>query len=812
MAYCPLAAGTHLGHYRILSPLGAGGMGEVYLAEDTKLDRRVALKVLPAQYTQDEDRLRRFVQEAKAASALNHPNIITIHEIGEAQAGHFIVMELVQGRTLREMIGKHHSLDALASLGTQIAKALAVAHAAGITHRDIKPENLMARDDGYVKVLDFGLARLAPAHSLADAETRDGTRAGTLLGTFRYMSPEQACGETAASASDIFSLGLVFYELATGQHPFKAETVIGTLHAITSESPLPPSRLNPANSFALDALILRMLEKNVDLRPTAVEVAQTLDELRDHRSSAQLQRPVATAIARHTVGREPERTELRSAFASVLNGRGQLLCVAGEPGIGKTTLVEDFLLELAADNQGTIARGRCSERLAGTDAYLPLLEALDSLLQGGSNPAMARVMKEIAPTWYAQVVSLSGASEESARLLAEVKAASQERMKRELANFLQAIAHARPLVLFFDDLHWADVSTIDVISFLAGKFSVIRVLIVVTYRPSDMLLAKHPFLQIKPDLQARGVCRELLLEFLNEAEIAKYLALEFPGHRFPSEFSHLIHAKTEGSPLFMTDLLRYLRDSGVIALEANTQEAGEPRWTLAQVLPDIDRELPQSVRGMIERKIAQLSDEDRTLLTAASVQGYRFDSAVVAQALTLGADEVEERLEKLERVFAFVTLTSEAEFPNRTLTLAVSVCPRALSKRVVDRAPSHPQGDAQPRGGAGVGRIRRGTNRERGHRTGVVVGSGAGVRARWRLLPAGSAQCRAGQCASRSGAPCRAWAGCFAQVAGHGGTQRAGTRPAIGAGVLVAVRPELGCARGRRCLYAGTAAVSGDGQ
>lgn len=450
MAYRPLAAGTQLGHYQILSPLGAGGMGEVYLAEDTRLDRKVALKVLPAQYTQDEDRLRRFVQEAKAASALNHPNIITIHEIGEAQAGHFIVMELVQGRTLREMIGEHLSPDALASLGTQIAKALAVAHAAGITHRDIKPENLMARDDGYVKVLDFGLARLAPTHSLSDAETRGATRPGTLVGTMRYMSPEQACAETIASASDIFSLGLVFYELATGQHPFKAETVIGTLHAITSQSPLPPSRLNPASSSALDALILRMLEKTVGLRPTAVEVARALHELSDHRSTRQLHRPVTAPIARHSVGRELERAELRSAFTAALNGRGQLLCVAGEPGIGKTTLVEDFLAELAADNQGTIARGRCSERLAGTEAYLPLLEALESLLQGGSNPAMARVMKQIAPTWYAQVVPLSGESEESARLLAEVKAASQERMKRELANFLQSVAHPRPLVFFFD--------------------------------------------------------------------------------------------------------------------------------------------------------------------------------------------------------------------------------------------------------------------------------------------------------------------------------------------------------------------------
>ncbi len=382
---------------------------------------------------------------------------------------------------------------------------------------------------------------------------------------------------------------------------------------------------------------------------------------------------VASATQRHTVGREQERNELLAAFNAAKDGRGSLVCVAGEPGIGKTTLVEDFLTELTTKDQCTIARGRCSERLAGTEAYLPLLEALESLLAADvgqvSNLPHIEKMKQLAPTWYAQVAPLSGESDESARLLAEVKAASQERMKRELSSFLTAVAESQPLVMFFDDLHWADVSTIDLLSFLAGKFDTLRVLIVVTYRPSDMLLAKHPFLQIKPDLQARGYCRELQLEFLNEAEIAQYLSLEFPQHRFPAEFPQLIHAKTEGSPLFMADLVRYLRDRGVIALQDSPQDAGVPRWMLAQTLPDIERELPESVRGMIERKIAQLSEDDRKLLICASVQGYEFDSAVVAQALKLEADEVEERLEKLERVFAFVKLVSEAEFPNRTLTL-----------------------------------------------------------------------------------------------------------------------------------------------
>jgi len=1210
---------TTLSHYRIISKLGAGGMGEVWLAEDTRLKRKVALKLLPAELTSDADRVRRFEQEAQAASALSHPNIITVYDIGECEAGRFIVMELVAGRTLRAVIAENNSLENLLTLGAQMAKALSAAHAAGITHRDIKPDNIMVRDDGYVKVLDFGLARLrrrAEGGGMRDEDSEtllQQTMPGTVMGTVAYMSPEQARGETVSHPSDVFALGIVLYELATGRHPFKAETLVGYLHAITLQEPAPLMQWKLELPAALNALILRMLSKDARERPTASEVAQALREIERQmdrasgeavplfspsasllaaevetqilpphtpaatpnlnsiavlpfanisadeeneyfcdglaeellnalakigelkvaartsafsfkgknaeareigktlnvntvlegsvrkagnririnvqlvnaadgyqlwserydremkdifdvqdeitlavvdalkvkllgakkaavmkrytdnteayqlylkgrfqfgkyteagwgkaieyfeqalalesdyapayagiaeacsslwyfgydarpeviareraaiaraleieaeladawRSKAQLQffidwdfsaaeqslaralalnpndalthawhavwltamgrreeavtaarrareldpfslvsgiiagwtlifaeryeesmgvaqalleidphfseayrllgtchwalenyaaaedalqqalvgeavplawanlcgvyahagrqaearqivqqiramreqhyvpavllaycyafldeveeafvwleqafaerngelvfwgvlpeqfvsfrhdprftdllrriglpteeppqtdesleantmlltpnvssKPAgapwaATSTQRHTVGREPERNELRTAFNAARDGRGSLLCVAGEPGIGKTTLVEDFLAELTADRHCTIARGRCSERLAGTEAYLPLLEALESLLAADveqvsnllhrektgvveqvNNLLHREKLKQLAPTWYAQVMPLAGDSEESARLLNEVKAASQERMKRELASFLQAVATPQPLVIFFDDLHWADVSTIDLLSFLAGKFDALRVLIVVTYRPSDMLLVKHPFLQIKPDLQVRGLCRELLLEFLTDAEIAEYLTLEFPRHAFPPDFAKLIHAKTEGSPLFMADLVRYLRDRGVIrrtdfsllpAPEQQTEVCST--WALEQTLPDIERELPESVRGMIERKIAQLGEDDRKLLTCASVQGYEFDSAVVAQVLKLDADEVEERLEKLERVFAFVKLTSEAEFPNGALTL-----------------------------------------------------------------------------------------------------------------------------------------------
>lgn len=659
----PVEVGQTVSHYRTLEGLGHGGMGVVYKAQDTRLGRSVALKFLPKEYAQDSQRLERFRREAQTASALNHPHICTIYDLDEYEGQPFLAMELIQGQTLRALAARPLPLLELTRLAGQVAAALAAAHAAGIVHRDVKPENIMVRDDGYAKVVDFGLARPLPGSlTRPGADGADVTDPGTLLGTVRYMSPEQARGEPVGAASDLFSLGVVLYELATGRHPFAAASQVGVLHAIAVQPPVPLARLNPEIPAPLEALILQMLEKDPRLRPTAAEVAAALAEQAG--TGAGLRTGPAPATAkRHTVGRAKELAELHAGFESAAAGGGLFLCVTGEPGAGKTTLVEDFFAALAAAGR-TYARGRgrCSERLAGTEAYLPLLEALESLLHGDGGDAAARVMKTVAPNWYAQVVPLAAEDSSLARVLAESKAASQERLKRELSAFLQEVSRLRPLVLFFDDLHWADASTVDLLAYLGGKCAGLRMLLVLTYRPTDLALGKHPFGPVKLELQARGVCREVTLEFLTRADLDRYLTLEFPGHRFPEAFAALVHERTEGSPLFMADLLRYLRDRQVL-----THDQG--RWDLGQSLPDLRRELPESVRSMVQRKIDQLGEGDRRLLVAAGVQGYEFDSAVVARALARDAAEVEERLEELERVHAFVRLVREQEFPDRTLTL-----------------------------------------------------------------------------------------------------------------------------------------------
>src|SRR5262245_18381101 len=268
----PLLNNTAIAHYRLLAPLGAGGMGEVYLAEDTKLSRKVALKLLPAEFTRDAGRVRRFEQEAQAASALNHPNILTIFEIGEANDAHYIATEFIDGQTLRERLKEGRlSTAAALDIAAQIAAALAAAHGAGIVHRDLQPENLMLRRDGIVKVLDFGLAKLnehmpAAVGSESTATGKVNTDPGTVLGTIGYMAPEQVRGQEADHRADIFSFGVILYEMLSGQRAFDGDSAVEVMNAILKEDPPEISETNAKVSTRLEKIMRRCLEKQPERR------------------------------------------------------------------------------------------------------------------------------------------------------------------------------------------------------------------------------------------------------------------------------------------------------------------------------------------------------------------------------------------------------------------------------------------------------------------------------------------------------------------------------------------------------------------
>ena len=317
-----VSAPTTLSHYRIVSKIGAGGMGEVYLAQDTRLDRQVALKILPPEFAEDKERMNRFVREAKSASALNHPNIITIHEIGETDGSHFIATEYIQGETLHTRL-KQNPLDLKTTLdiAIQVASALDAAHRAGIVHRDIKPENVMIRPDGLVKILDFGIAKLSePPTAVGGLEVDEdaataikpqSTSPGMVIGTANYMSPEQAKGKEVDARTDIFSVGIVFYEMLTGGRAFAGENALDTIGAILHKEPTPLKQILPSLPTEIERIVNKTLRKDRDERYQTAR--GLLTDLKDARQELEFQDKLERTSAPN---REEAKTHLISAQTS----------------------------------------------------------------------------------------------------------------------------------------------------------------------------------------------------------------------------------------------------------------------------------------------------------------------------------------------------------------------------------------------------------------------------------------------------------------------------------------------------------------
>src|SRR5438874_9684441 len=296
--------GQTIGHYKISESIGTGGMGEVYLATDIVAGRKAALKLLPLRFTGDTERLKRFQQEAHAVVGLNHPNILTVYEIGEDHSIHYIASELIEGETLRERLTRGRmQLSEAVDVAIQVASALAAAHDTGIVHRDIKPENIMLRPDGYVKVLDFGIAKLAEQEVPATMAEQEAlllveTNLGSILGTVRYMSPEQARGAPIDKRTDIWSLGAVLYEMATGHAPFAGDTPREVMAAILATEPPPLSDYKVQTPGELQQIVSKALHKDPDQRyQNAREMLEALKGLRYKLEfTAELERAVAVPL------------------------------------------------------------------------------------------------------------------------------------------------------------------------------------------------------------------------------------------------------------------------------------------------------------------------------------------------------------------------------------------------------------------------------------------------------------------------------------------------------------------------------------
>ena len=499
--------GQHLLHYQITARIGSGGMGEVYRAEDSKLEREVALKVLPEHMASDPERLARFRREAKTVAALNHPNIVTIFSVEETQGVHFLTMELVRGRSLDELLlAEGLPVDRIVAVALSIVDALHSAHEHGIVHRDLKPANVMVGDDGEralngrVKVLDFGLAKLTPgggaqsdsqAADLGEMATLTRTQEGMVVGTPHYMSPEQACGGDVDHRSDIFSFGVMLFEMATGRRPFEGSSPIELLSAVLKDPAPALGDLRPGLPRALGDITARCLEKAPENRhQTARELRDELRGVRDqvvHGRSrpkdagepAMLSAPVEAPYRSAFVGRDAERVRLDQMLEEAAAGRGGLVLLGGEPGVGKTRLGSEIL------NDG---RRRGMLGLVGhaydveTSPFIVATEILEGIVRwvgqnqlrqmlGDDAPALSRLLPELRQL-YPDVP-------EPGEMPPELQ---QRHLFRSVLEFLTRASAVQPMVMLLDDLHWADESSLLLIEHIAPWLVEIPVLMIGTYR------------------------------------------------------------------------------------------------------------------------------------------------------------------------------------------------------------------------------------------------------------------------------------------------------------------------------------------
>lgn len=623
----------YTGRYRVLKKLGEGGMGAVFQAHDPQLGRDVAIKVLHRRTPEpQEDALMR---EARTLAQLNHPNVLAIYDVGTTDGQMWLAMELVKGGTLRGWAERDGTTwEEILIKMLEAGRGLEVAHREFIVHRDFKPENVLVGTDGRVRVADFGLAATAP-------EGVAPRRSGSLGGTPRYLAPEVRQGFEATAASDQFAFCVTFRELLDTLDDIPTHCVADIDHAVTRGTADKPEARWPSMS----------------------ELLHELGRLCGR----------ASTPSDGVFGRDRELEELDSAMALTRQGGCNVAFISGEAGTGKSTLAHTFLQGLDSDCR--IATGHCVRLGGGGEAYRPFLDALGGLLI--EEPELIELMAERAPSWRPH---LRGSS---APQFVEVTPA---RMQREMIHLLEAVGTNRPLVVALEDMHWSDVSSVDLLAQLAGRSSIASILVIATVRVGDAVRTNHPILTVMRDAIGKRGGHRIVVSPLDTCATEALLRHRLDGAPPPAKISQALATHTNGNALFLVTLIDALLDRGDLTREGGT-------WALSTSWADLFGDTPSTVSEVVRGQLAALETRQREVLAAGSVVGSSFTCEAISAVLGISTESVESCCVSLAAGRGFVRAHGAEHWPDGTLTSRFEFVHDVVAKAIYDDLPQARRAD-----------------------------------------------------------------------------------------------------------------------
>jgi predicted ATPase len=630
--------------YRIYGELGQGGMGVVYLAEDVQHNRPVAIKMVPQEFLNDPDIVARFLREASISMLLKHESVTTVYEIGDCDQGKFICREYVDGVTLRDYLSAGPiNLTEILDIGIRLAEALAHAHQEGIIHRDVKPENIMITQQGKLKLMDFGIARLI--------ESSQAAICGEVSGTFAYMSPQQAIGEEVDHRTDIFSLGIVLYELVTGRRPFHGDDPMELVYSLVNEDPMRISELDENVPVEVELCIFKALQKYPQERyQSGEEMAEDLREVRRYlrgtiekprlKATRRVFREQARGVYSDFVNREPETEQLEWILTDVLRGKGQTVLISGEAGIGKSRLVWE-VANRARNTKVRFLIGQCYPE--GGVPYYPFLEVIQHYFRIKHAETMDDI-KNLLSQYSAHLVDRVPVIQAFLGIPDHDGYAplSREQVWDMVNELLMLIANERPAVIQFDDIHWADADTLGLFHYVARNTRESRVLLVCTFRPEETIGnggAPSPLLQAKRLLEEEGLCHEIDLDRLGRSETNLIIRSAYPGPPSTSMLGETIYQETEGNPLFILETLKLLQDDGILFKD----EAG---WSVQDDVTQI--RLPERIKDVVMQRLERVLPDEWKILELGSVEGLAFQSETIGECLEIDRVQLLLMLQSLE--------------------------------------------------------------------------------------------------------------------------------------------------------------------